>query len=58
MQGSPKPTKFGKDVYKFITYEKLLSAKNFNFADSFLERQEVKKVSYRTQITATLVFKV
>ena len=50
-QGGPKPAVLSKDVYKFITSEKLLSPKEFNFDDSFLERKEVKKVSYRIQIT-------
>ena len=58
IQGGPKPTILSKDEYKFITSEKLLSLKEFNFDDWFLERPEVKKVSYRIQITKTLVFKV
>ena len=57
-QGGPKPTILSKDVYKFITSERLLSPKEFNFNESFLEREEVKKVSYKIQITKTLVFKV
>ena len=57
IQGGPKPTLLSKDVYKFITSERLLSPKEFNFDDSFLERKEVKKVSYKIQIK-TLVFKV
>ena len=33
IQGGPKPTILSKDEYKFITSEKLLSLKEFNFDD-------------------------
>ena len=58
IQGGPKPTILSNDEYKFITSEKLLSLKEFNFDYWFLERPEVEKVSYRIQISKTLVFKV
>ena len=57
MQGGTKHEILSKDVYKFITTETLLSPEDFNSDDSFLERQEVKKVSYRIKITKILVFK-
>ena len=57
IQGGPKPAIQSEYVYKFIEIEKLLSPKELNFDDSFLERQEVKEVSYRTQLTKILVFK-
>ena len=57
IQGGPKPAIQSKYVYKFIEIEKLLSPKEFNFDDSFLERLEVKEISYRIQLTKILVFK-